>query len=339
MKEKIVLGLSGGVDSAVAAALLRRDYEVHCLFLDAGSGTGREDARATACFLHLPFAVSSIREPLEECVCTPFAADYVNGKTPLPCARCNPLVKFPALMREADRIGARLVATGHYARTATEEGTLRPLLLKGKPENDQSYLLSRLRPRQIERIRFPLGGYRKQEVRGLAKEMGLPVYAKPDSMEICFIPEGDYAAWLALRGPVPPEGDFVDSSGRVLGRHRGIHHYTLGQRRGLRFSAGRRMYVSKIDPKTNRITLSEGDGLLVREALCRAPNWISGDGLSFPAEGTVKFRHTRREEPAIFTPRGDLVHIALNAPVRMPAPGQLAVFYQGDQVMGSGWLI
>ena len=196
MKEKIVLGLSGGVDSAVAAALLRRDYEVHCLFLDAGSGTGREDARATACFLHLPFAVSSIREPLEECVCTPFAADYVNGKTPLPCARCNPLVKFPALMREADRIGARLVATGHYARTATEEGTLRPLLLKGKPENDQSYLLSRLRPRQIERIRFPLGGYRKQEVRGLAKEMGLPVYAKPDSMEICFIPEGDYAGWL-----------------------------------------------------------------------------------------------------------------------------------------------
>lgn len=339
MKEKIVLGLSGGVDSAVSAALLRRDYDVICLWLDVGAGgAGREDAAAVARRLDLPFETMDIRGELERHVKAPFTRDYLEGRTPLPCALCNVSVKFPALLRAADRLGAPLVATGHYARTAAGEGG-RPLLLKGRPENDQSYMLARLTKPILARARFPLGAFSKKEVRALAKALDLPVFSKPDSMEICFIPEGDYAAWLESRGAVPPPGDFVDEGGRLLGRHRGIHHYTLGQRRGLGIAAGRRIYVSKLDPAANTVTLSEGETLLEQEALCRLPNWIAVDGLSGPLPVTVRLRHTRREQEATLSPRGDLVHIALSAPARAPTPGQLAVFYRGETVVGSGWLV
>ena len=189
MKPKLILGLSGGVDSAVSAALLRESYDVHCVFLDIGLGGGG-DAEARADRLGLPFHSVDIRAELEHFVCADFAREYLAGRTPLPCARCNPAVKFPALFALAGRIGARYVSTGHYARV--ENGVLK----KGMPANDQSYMLARLTRGQLENIIFPLGNYEKREVRALAKDFGIPVADKPDSMEICFIPDGDYAAWL-----------------------------------------------------------------------------------------------------------------------------------------------
>ena len=191
MKEKIVLGLSGGVDSAVAARLLQERYDVTGLYLDIGlGGTGAADAAAVAERLGIPFETADIRAELEREVCAPFAADYRAGRTPLPCARCNPAVKFPALFALAGRIGARYVSTGHYARV--ENGGLK----KGMPANDQSYMLARLTREQLQRVIFPLGDYEKAQVRALARDFGIPVADKPDSMEICFIPDHDYAKFI-----------------------------------------------------------------------------------------------------------------------------------------------
>ncbi|MEG2097301.1 MAG: tRNA 2-thiouridine(34) synthase MnmA, partial [Pseudoflavonifractor sp.] len=286
MRETVVLGLSGGVDSAVAAGLLAEEYRVHCVFLDIGlGGTAAADAAAVAAKLGLSFACVDIRKALEEQVCAPFAADYLAGRTPLPCAKCNPSVKFPALLAAADRMGAKFVATGHYARTKTENG--RTLLLKGMPSNDQSYMLARLPQSILRRVLFPLGDYEKAQVRALAGAEALPVAEKPDSMEICFIPDGDYAAWLDARGGTPPEGDFVDENGRVLGGHRGYHHYTIGQGRGLGISGPHRYFVCAIDPKSNRVTLSDGRNLYAHEVRCGDPNWIATPDLQDETEVTV----------------------------------------------------
>lgn len=336
MRDKVILGLSGGVDSAVAASLLSETYDVSCLYLDVGLGGGA-DARRVAEHLSLPFAVLDVREELEKHVCAPFAADYLAGRTPLPCARCNPLVKFPALLRRAEETGARFAATGHYARTAAAENG-RALLLRGNPENDQSYMLARLPQEILRRTLFPLGELAKPEVRAMAALRGIPVASKPDSMEICFIPSGDYGAWLEARGETPPAGDFVDEAGRVLGRHRGIHRYTIGQRRGLGVAFGARRFVSRIDPMANRVVLSDGDGLLVTEALCEHPNWIAVAALDGPMEVTARFRHSKVETPAVIAPVGDLVRVTMRVPARAPTPGQLAVFYRDKIVIGSAWL-
>ena len=338
MKPKIVLGLSGGVDSAVAARLLQEDHTVIALFLSIDpEAAGEADARRVAAELGLEFHVMDISEALEKHVKAPFAADYLSGRTPLPCARCNPLVKFPALLSLADELGAPLVATGHYARTA-RDGASRPLLCKGLPANDQSYMLSRL-PREIlARTVFPLGEYDKSMVRARAEAWGIPVARKPDSMEICFIPGDDYGAWLEERGQSCPPGDFIAPDGTVLGRHKGIHRYTLGQGRGLGVSGPHRYYVSAIDPKENTVTLSDGSDLLRTEILCTHPNWISIDCLDAPLEVTSRFRHAKTETPCTLLPMEGGVRIKAHVPVRAPTPGQLAVFYQGDTVVGSAWI-
>lgn len=336
MREKLVLGLSGGVDSAVAARLLREKYDVTCLWLDIGLGGG-EDAAAVAKELGLPFETADIRDALEERVCTPFAQTYLAGKTPLPCALCNPTVKFPALLALADRLGAPYVATGHYARRGTGADG-RALLRKGQPANDQSYMLSRLPQDILRRVVFPLGEYEKREVRALAGEAALAVAEKPDSMEICFIPDGDYAAWLDRRGNTPPPGNFVDREGRVLGRHKGIHHYTLGQRRGLGVSGPHRYFVSAIRPETNEVVLSDGTDLHADRTRCTDLNWIAIEGLEGERACTVRLRHSKVETPAILCPDGDAVEIRMLTPARAPTPGQLAVFYDGDIVLGSGWI-
>ncbi|MBT9685878.1 tRNA 2-thiouridine(34) synthase MnmA [Pseudoflavonifractor sp. MCC625] len=336
MREKLVLGLSGGVDSAVAARLLREKYDVTCLWLDIGLGGG-EDAAAVAKELGLPFETADIRDALEERVCTPFAQTYLAGKTPLPCALCNPTVKFPALLALADRLGAPYVATGHYARRGTGADG-RALLRKGRPANDQSYMLSRLPQDILRRVVFPLGEYEKREVRALAGEAALAVAEKPDSMEICFIPDGDYAAWLDRRGNTPPPGNFVDREGRVLGRHKGIHHYTLGQRRGLGVSGPHRYFVSAIRPETNEVVLSDGTDLHADRTRCTDLNWIAIEGLEGERACTVRLRHSKVETPAILCPDGDAVEIRMLTPARAPTPGQLAVFYDGDIVLGSGWI-
>ena len=335
-KPHLVLGLSGGVDSAVSALLLRESYQVYCLWLDIGLGGG-EDAAAMADWLGLPFEKKDIRRELEHFVCQPFVEEYLAGRTPLPCARCNPLVKFPALLQKAEELGGGYVATGHYARvTQGPEGRI--LLRKGQPANDQSYMLGRLTQSILRRTVFPLGGYEKVQVRALAAQRGVPVAHKPDSMEICFIPGGDYAAWLDARAQTPPPGDFVDREGRVLGRHKGIHHYTLGQGRGLGISGPHRYFVSDIDPAHNTVTLSDGSDLSARRVFCTHPNWISIPGLEAPMEVTVRLRHSRTETPARLHPWKDGVALELAVPARAPTPGQLAVFYQEDIVVGSAWI-
>ena len=336
---KVVLGLSGGVDSSVAALrLLAAGYEVLGLYLDIGLG-GEEPARATAEQLHIPFAVENIAAELERHVCRRFYDDYLAGRTPIPCARCNPAVKFPALLRHADTHGAHYVATGHYARIGTGADGL-PLLLRGMPANDQSYMLARLPREMLGRILFPLGDVEKTATRREAEEGSLLVADRPDSMEICFIPDNDYAAWLDRRGGTPPPGNFVDSEGRVLGIHKGIHHYTLGQRRGLGVSSTGRLFVSAIRPDTNEVVLSHGEGLHADLVRCGELNWLAEGGLNSPRHVTVRLRHSRREDGALLVPLGGgQVELRMDEPARAPTPGQLAVFYDGDAVLGSGWIL
>jgi tRNA-specific 2-thiouridylase len=335
MNRKVVLGLSGGVDSAVAARLLlEQGYEVYPLWLDVGTGAGEADAQAVAKQLGLSFRGETIASQLEEHVCRYFTQRYLSGMTPLPCAVCNPTVKFPALLAYADQIGAEWVATGHYARV--KDG----VLYKGMAGNDQSYLLSRLPRSILQRVIFPLGNYEKPQVRQMAEGETLPVAHKPDSMEICFIPDGDYAGWLDRRGETPPPGNFVDETGKVLGQHKGIHHYTLGQRKKLGVAAGERVYVARIDPEKNEVQLVHGDGsLYASQVTCQDPNWIAIETLTAPMEVTVRLRHSRTELPGIITPTKTGVEITLQQPGRAPTPGQLAVFYQGDAVVGSGWIV
>lgn len=332
----VLLGLSGGVDSAVTAALLQKmGYRVFGHFLDIGLG-GEDDARKVADALSIPFSKGDIRKELEEKVCLPFAKDYLSGKTPIPCARCNPAVKFPALLQAAQEYGAEYIATGHYARIVRNEKG-EGFLYRGKAQNDQAYMLARLPQPVLAHILFPLGEYEKTQIRQLAREFKIPVAEKPDSMEICFIPDGDYAAWLDRRGITPPEGNFVSRDGAVLGRHKGIHHYTLGQRRGLGIPAEHRLFVTEIRPQTNEVVLSDGGDLYANEVYCQDLNFLA------PIENEqslgVRLRHSKVEYPArIHLYENGRAQLELLTKARAPTPGQLAVFYDGDLVLGSGWI-
>lgn len=335
MGKAVVLGLSGGVDSAVAARLLlAAGYSVYGHWLDIGLG-GREEAAAVADTLGIPFSTGDIRGQLERKVMAPFRADYLAGRTPLPCARCNPTVKFPALFQRAAEVGADWVATGHYAKIVEDE-TGEVLLCRGEHTNDQAYMLARLPKALLSRLVFPLGPYEKVQVRQLARDFVLPVADKPDSMEICFIPHGDYAAWLEAQGTVPPPGDFVDRTGKVLGRHKGIHHYTLGQRRGLGIPAEHRLFVSELRPAENQVVLSDGTDLMADRVW--GTDW---NPLAPLAEGetvTVRLRHSKTETPARLTLTAEGPLLDLLAPARAPTPGQLAVLYREDVVLGSFWI-
>ncbi len=335
MGKRIVLGLSGGVDSAVAARLLlEQGYEVIGVYLDIGQGgNGEADAAAVAAELGIEFAVRSIAEELECHVCKPFAEDYLAGRTPLPCARCNPTVKFPALLAEADARGIEMIATGHYARV--KDG----VLYRGEPVNDQAYLLARLPREVLRRVLFPLGEMEKVQVRSLAENYGIPVAKKPDSMEICFVPNDDYPAWLEARGATTPPGDFIDREGKVLGRHKGIHCYTLGQRRGLGVSGPYRYFVTKIDPESNTITLSDGSDLGRTCVICSEPNWLTDVPPEREFSCQVRLRHSKHADLVTVVPEeGGRVIIRSETLLRAPTPGQLAVFYDEDKVLGSAWI-
>ena len=331
--KKVVLGLSGGVDSAVAATLLRREgYDVTGVYLDIGTPTGTFEAQSVADSLGIPLVIVDISEKLEENVCRPFVGAYLQGRTPNPCIMCNPSVKFRTLCDHADKIGADFVATGHYARV--RDGNL----LKGHVSNDQSYMLCRVTRAQLSRLVLPLGEYEKTEIRKMAAEMGLSVAGKPDSMEICFIPDGDYAAFIEARGEYPPEGNFVDEAGAILGIHKGIHHYTLGQRRGLGIALGKRMFVSALLPEKNEVVLSEGDGLYVTELRAEDVNWqLDVNAEKMPCK--VRVRHSKMMTSATAFPQRKSVHIVFEEPVRAPTPGQSAVMYDGDTVLGGGYII
>ena len=330
---KVVLGFSGGVDSAVCAALLRRaGREVVGVYLDNTDEKARQDAVDTAAFLSIPLEIVPIAAELEEKVCAPFCASYLRGETPNPCILCNPAVKFKTLLAIADRLGAEAIATGHYARA--EGGAL----YKGRPSNDQSYMLCRLRREQLSRLVLPLGGLEKRETRALAEQFELPVAHKKDSMEICFIPDKDYVGWMSRRGPLPPPGDFI-FHGQLVGRHEGVFNWTVGQRiPGLH--EGRKLYVARIDAETNRIELALWEELFKTEFLARDYNWLI-DTPAAPLRASVRVRHTKWEEPACTaTPQSDgSVRIECDEPVRAPAPGQSAVLYDGERVLGGGFIV
>lgn len=329
---KIVLGFSGGVDSAVCAKLLRQQgHEVHGLYLDNAGARERADAIGTAAFIGIPLTVLDVKAELEERVCRPFAEAYLRGETPNPCVLCNPAVKFKSLLALADELGAEAVATGHYARA--ENGSL----YKGRPANDQSYMLCRLTREQVSRLVLPLGAYEKTQVRALAEDFGLPVAHKPDSMEICFIPDKDYIGWLGRRTALPPPGDFV-FHGEVIGRHEGVHRYTVGQRRpGL--LDGRKVYVSRIDAANNRVELALWEELFKTEVTARDFNWLI-DEPAGPIRATVRVRHSKWENPPCTAwTEGGLVKLRCDEPVRAPAAGQSAVLYDGERLLGGGFIV
>lgn len=329
---KIVLGFSGGVDSAVSTMLLKKaGHEVYGLYMDNADEAARQCAIEAAEFIGVPLTVLDVKAELERNVCRPFTEAYLRGETPNPCIICNPSTKFKNLLAEADRIGAELVATGHYART--ENGRL----MKGMPANDQSYMLCRLSREQVRRAVFPLGGFEKTQVRALAEEFGLPVAHKPDSMEICFIPDKDYIGWISRRAELPPPGDFI-FRGEVVGRHEGIHRYTVGQRRpGL--IDGRKVYISRISAADNTIELALWEDLFKTEVRARDFNWLI-DRPAEPIRANVRVRHTKWEmPPCTVYPEADGVRIICDEPVRAPAAGQSAVLYDGDYVLGGGFII
>ena len=255
---KVVLGFSGGVDSAVCASLLKIDgHEVYGLYMDNADEAAKNDALSAAEFIGIPLTVVDVKQQLEEKVCRPFMEAYLRGETPNPCIICNPSVKFKVLMDEADRIGAEYVATGHYARA--ENGHI----YKGHPSNDQSYMLCRLSREQAKRVMFPIGAYAKEEVREMARQLGLPVANKPDSMEICFIPDKDYIGWMSRRTKLPTDGNFT-FEGKVLGPHDGICRYTVGQRKAGLIQQ-RKVYISRIDAESHDIELAFWEELFKTE--------------------------------------------------------------------------
>lgn len=329
---KVVLGFSGGVDSAVSAELLKKQgFQVYGLYMDNTDEAARLAAVTAAEQRGIDLKVLDVKAQLEERVCRPFTEAYLRGETPNPCILCNPTLKFKSLMDYADAVGAAFVATGHYARSAGGR------IYKGRPANDQSYMLCRLTRQQAERALFPLGDYEKAQVRQLAEELGLPAAHKPDSMEICFIPDKDYIGWLSRRAAMPPEGDFV-FHGQVVGRHEGIHRYTVGQRRpGL--MDGRKVYISRIDPVSNRIELALWEELFQTEVTARDFNWLIEPPRS-PICASVRVRHTKWENPPCSAMvEGDRVRIRCVEPVRAPAAGQSAVLYDGEQLLGGGFIV
>lgn len=329
---KIILGLSGGVDSAVSACLLQRaGDEVTGLYLDTGDEKARADAVRSAEFLNMELKILDVSRALERAVCAPFTDAYLRGETPNPCVMCNPAVKFKSLLDCAGECGADFIATGHYARA--ENGAL----YRGRPANDQSYMLCRLTREQVSRLVLPLGGLEKTQTRALAEEFNLPAAHKSDSMEICFIPDRDYAGYIARRASLPGPGRFT-FHGEVIGRHEGVHRWTVGQRIPGLYNE-RKLYVSRIVPERNEIELALWEELFKNRVRVRDMSWLI-DPPEGPLRGSVKVRHTKWECPeCTVTPLPDGgAEIVTDEPLRAPAPGQAAAVYQGDRLIGGGYI-
>jgi tRNA-specific 2-thiouridylase len=355
--ERIAVAMSGGVDSSVAALLLHRQgldlvglsLQLHDRTEGDSEAFGRccsprdfLDARQVAGQVGFPFYVLNLERDFRRAVLDDFESEYLSGRTPLPCAHCNTELKFGELMRRALSLGCGRVATGHYARLGRDEETGKPRLLRARDrEKDQSYFLFGLTPEQLENSIFPVGDLEKAEVRRLAEEAGLGVARKPESMDICFLSRDGYRGFLEARlgERTPAPGEFVDRQGRVLGPHGGVHLFTVGQRRGLGISGEQPWYVVEIRPENRQVILGRereqyGSGCTVPE-----PNWIGGEAPLREFQALVQIRHRHPGAEALIAPDGKGgVRLTFHEPQRAITPGQAAVFYRGEDVLGGGFI-
>jgi tRNA-specific 2-thiouridylase len=348
--------MSGGVDSsATAALLLEQGYEVvgitlklwpqDCVSRAEDKCCGPQavtDARAVCHKLGIPYYLVDEAAEFQTHVIQYFADEYKAGRTPNPCVMCNQNLKFGRLLQRADQLGARFIATGHFARLDKDHQTGRTLLLRGRDlRKDQSYFLFSLRQDQLARAMFPLGEKTKSDTREVARHCNLKTAEKEESMEICFVPDNDYGGFLRQAGLVKPHpGEIVDAQGRVLGHHEGIEFYTVGQRKGLGVSSPKPLYVLELDPAANRVVVGDDVAALERgEFFADRCNWISFDHPPSCFEANVKIRYNHPGTAATVTSVSrDRVKVALHIPQRAVTPGQAAVFYQGDVVVGGGWI-
>jgi len=362
----IAVAMSGGVDSsAVAAVLLQQGRAVVGLTMQLwnqrrlpelqGYGPAQHrccslddvyDAKAVAQHLNFPHYVVNFEEQFEARVVRPFVDQYLSGRTPIACTNCNTDVKFEPLLRMARQIGAERLATGHYARIRKNDETGRWELLRARDETkDQTYFLWGLSQEQLSRSDFPLGELTKEEVRDLARRAKLPVAEKPDSMELCFVPTGNYVQFIQAYSQERgislqnSDGEIVRESGEVIGRHDGVHNFTIGQRKGLGFAAGKPLYVLSIDPQKNRVVVGEDDALRTTTFEIEDVNWVSCEKPTAPLRAFVKIRHKHEPAPAnVEALPANRARIAFDSPQRAITPGQAAVFYDGDRVLGGGWI-
>jgi len=367
---KIAVAMSGGVDSSAAAAILkeqghelvgftmqlwdqRRGINVdengdplpsRCCSLD-----DVYDARRVAEELDFPFYVLNLERDFEREVIQPFVSSYLSGETPIPCVSCNSRLKFASLDRLAVSLGCEKVATGHYARVEFDRGNNRYKLLRGtNQQKDQSYFLWELTQPQLSRALFPLGEMSKPEARDAARQHGLNgVSEKKESQEICFVPDGNYSGFIDryleaenATERLPGAGDIVDTTGRVIGHHEGIHRYTIGQRRGMGIANERALYVISIDAEKNRVTAGPAEELLSSEFTVAEVNWIACDDPKEPVRAEVRVRYRHTAAPATITPlENNRARIVFDEPQRAITPGQASVFYRGDEVIGGGWIV
>ncbi len=350
---KVMVGMSGGVDSSVAAKLLLDSgYEVTGVTLklfdgeDIVEGTRTccslsdvEDARSVCYKLGIEHFVFNFKDEFRKKVMDQFAESYLSGETPNPCIECNRHIKFDKMLRRADELEYDYIATGHYAVREFDENTGKFVLKRPKDRSkDQTYVLYGLTQYQLSRTLFPLGEYEKPQIREIAESAGLVNSRKPDSQDICFVPDGDYASFIKEHtGASVEEGDFIDTAGNVIGRHKGVINYTIGQRRGIGISLGRPAYITDKNAEKNTVTVGSEEELYKTSILVKDVNLISMDSLPEELHATVKVRYSRSEQPAVIRPleNGDVL-VEFKSPQRAPARGQAAVFYDGDVVIGGG---
>jgi len=355
MKERVVIGMSGGVDSSVAAYLLKQQgYDVIGVTMQIWQDKSKEayekeggccslsaveDARRVCDKLGIPFYVMNFKQIFEKLVIDYFVDEYLVGRTPNPCIACNKFIKFDALLERSNALEAQYVATGHYARIMYDGGYKRYIVKKSAaPLKDQTYVLYNLSQAQLSHILMPLGDYNKEQVREIAKGLDLRTANKPESQEICFVEDNNYGRFISeRRGDEIKPGLFVDNQGRVLGKHKGIIHYTVGQRKGLGIALGKPMFVVEIIPEKNLVVLGDETEVFSRELTASKMNYIIFAKLEEPINVKAKIRYSTKEAAAKVIPLDDdRVRVIFEEPQRAITPGQAIVFYQGDILVGGG---
>ena len=356
-KKKAVIGMSGGVDSSVAAWLLKEQgYEVIGVTMQIWQDEAEEvqeenggccglsaveDARRVARQLDIPYYVMNFREDFRKSVIDYFIREYLAGRTPNPCIACNRYVKWEALLKRSLEIGADYIATGHYARVEKLPGGRFAIRQSVTAAKDQTYALYNLTQEQLSHTLMPVGEYSKDQIREFAEKLDLRVAHKPDSQEICFVPDQDYAGFIErTTGKPSPEGNFVTADGQILGRHKGIIHYTIGQRRGLGLPMGRRVVVTEIRPETNEVVIGEQEDVFTKVLYADRLNYMAEPSFESGRRATAKIRYNHRGSACAIYPEGpDRVRVEFDEPVRAVTPGQAVVFYDGDYVLGGGTIL